>query len=380
MASILDVNNLSIVMVFIEGLISFFSPCVVPLLPLYIGYLSGNATIVDENGEKVYQKTKVMLQTVCFVLGISFSFLLLGLTFTALGQLLLEYQTAFRIISGIMIIILGLFQLGILNVSFMNKEFKLPFKFNPNKMGIIPAFILGFLFSFTWTPCVGPALSSILLIVSTSQIGWLYVIVYSLGFVLPFLVLGMFTTQTLNFLKKKHHVLPIVVKVGAIILLVMGAYTTYLGISESGNKAVVSNENAMPDIFLDDIDGNTHNLKDYKGKTMLITFWATWCGYCRQEIVHLEELYQNNDDVEIVSILVITSETEEEIRKYIADNQISFPVLIDVNGEISVKFGVNGFPMNFVVSKDYEMIGYIPGYQPLEMLERVINDVNENYE
>ena len=379
MHSILDFNNLSIVMVFIEGLISFFSPCVIPLLPLYFGYLSGNATSIAENGEKIYQREKVLLQTICFVLGISFSFLLLGLTFTALGKVFLEYQTAFKIIAGIMIIVLGLFQLGIIKVSILDREFKLPFSFNPNHMGMVPAFILGFLFSFTWTPCVGPALSSILLLVSTSQVGWFYVFVYSLGFVIPFLVLGIFTSQTLNFLKKKQNILPMVVKIGAVILLVMGVYTTYLGVSESGNKVAMSDENAIPEVELNDIDGNLHKLSSYKGKTLILTFWATWCPYCQQEMLNLEELHRNNDEVEIVSVLVVTTETKEEIKKYLDENNISLPVLIDVNGIIAGKFGVSGYPMSFVVSKDYEMLGYIPGYQSLEYLEAVIAEVSKNY-
>jgi len=375
--NLVNINNVSVLMVFVEGLISFFSPCVVPLLPLYIGYLSGNATSVNEAGETIYERKKVLFQTICFVLGISCSFIILGLAFTSFGKLLAGYQSAFQIVAGILIIVLGLFQLGIFKIGFMNQEYRLPFKINANKMNPLVAFVLGFLFSFTWTPCVGPALSSILLLVSTSQTGILFVLVYALGFVLPFLLLGLFTTQVLNFLKKNKNLIPTIVKIGAVILICIGVYSTYQGIVSSSKTQgnTTDGKIVMPNVMLKDVDGNLYQMEDYKGKPLIVSFMTTWCQYCKQEMAVFEEINVNRDDVQIITILVVRDETKEEVQQFIDNYGGTFPILIDVNGEVAVEFGVSSYPKSFVVSKEFEVLGYIPGYLPIEEFEKIIIDI-----
>ena len=374
--NLVNINNVSVLMVFVEGLISFFSPCVVPLLPLYIGYLSGNATSVNEAGETIYERKKVLFQTICFVLGISCSFIILGLAFTSFGKLLAGYQSAFQIVAGILIIVLGLFQLGIFKIGFMNQEYRLPFKINANKMNPLVAFVLGFLFSFTWTPCVGPALSSILLLVSSSQTGILFVLVYALGFVIPFLLLGLFTTQVLNFLKKNKNLIPTIVKIGAVILICIGVYSTYQGIVSSNAQSNTTDGTiVMPNVMLKDVDGNLYQMEDYKGKPLIVSFMTTWCQYCKQEMAVFEEINQSRDDVQIITILVVRDETKEEVQQFIDNYGGTFPILIDVNGEVAVEFGVSSYPKSFVVSKDFEVLGYIPGYLPIEEFEKIIIDI-----
>ena len=375
--NLVNINNVSVLMVFVEGLISFFSPCVVPLLPLYIGYLSGNATSVNEAGETIYERKKVLFQTICFVLGISCSFIILGLAFTSFGKLLAGYQSAFQIVAGILIIVLGLFQLGIFKIGFMNQEYRLPFKINANKMNPLVAFVLGFLFSFTWTPCVGPALSSILLLVSTSQTGILFVLLYALGFVLPFLLLGLFTTQVLNFLKKNKNLIPTIVKIGAVILICIGVYSTYQGIVSSSKTQgnTTDGKIVMPNVMLKDVDGNLYQMEDYKGKPLIVSFMTTWCQYCKQEMAVFEEINVNRDDVQIITILVVRDETKEEVQQFIDNYGGTFPILIDVNGEVAVEFGVSSYPKSFVVSKEFEVLGYIPGYLPIEEFEKIIIDI-----
>ena len=195
--------------VLLEGLISFFSPCVIPLLPLYMGYLAGSAKEKTKEGKIIYKRKKVFLYTLFFVLGISMSFFILGLSFTVIGSFLKEYKSIIAIIGGIIIIVLGLFQLKIINFKFLQKEKKLKVNINPNKMNPVVAFIMGFLFSFAWTPCVGPALSSVLIMASSAEsmlIGNLLVLIYAIGFIIPFLILGLFTGEVLIFLKKKQYI------------------------------------------------------------------------------------------------------------------------------------------------------------------------------
>ena len=118
--------------VFLEGIISFFSPCVIPLIPLYMGYLASSAKEVDEKGNITYKKKIVLIYTLFFILGISMSFFILGLSFTGLGLFFKDNRKIFLEVGGILIVILGLFQLGILKVDFLNKEKKVKNNFNPN--------------------------------------------------------------------------------------------------------------------------------------------------------------------------------------------------------------------------------------------------------
>ena len=236
-------TGISSVTVFFQGLISFFSPCVLPLIPLYIGYLSGGAKTVDENGNILYKRSRIMRNTLFFVLGISFAFFLLGFGFTAIGRFFHNYQTWFTRIGGIIVILFGLYQLGLFGSSSLSKEHRLHFQPDSLAMNPLTALILGFTFSFAWTPCVGPALASVLLLAasaSSSFTGFLLIGVYTLGFVLPFLAVGLFTKALLDFFRKYRSAVKYTVKLGGILMILIGVmmFTGWMnGISSylSGN-------------------------------------------------------------------------------------------------------------------------------------------------
>jgi len=204
--------------VFIQGLISFFSPCVLPLIPLYIGYLSGGAKTVDENGKVHYGRRKVIVNTVFFVVGISFTFFLLGLGASVIGNFFSGSQAMFARIGGILIIIFGLYQLGVFGKSrVLGSEHRLPFHLDTLAMSPWTALVMGFTFSFAWTPCVGPALSSVLLMAasaSTKIWGFILIGVYTLGFILPFLAVGIFSATLLDLFKKHGNIVRYTVKAG----------------------------------------------------------------------------------------------------------------------------------------------------------------------
>ncbi len=221
-------DNISFLLVFVEGLLSFLSPCVIPLIPIYMGYLAGNAKQTAEDGTIYYKQGKVFLHTVFFILGISFAFFLLGMSVTALGSFFKEHQLLFTRIGGILIVILGLHQIGLLDFKFLARERKLHLNFRQTSMNPLAALLMGFTFSFAWTPCVGPALSSVLILASGAKshlAGNLLVLVYSAGFIIPFLLLGLFTTQVLNFLKRHQNLLKYTVKAGGLLLILIGIMT-----------------------------------------------------------------------------------------------------------------------------------------------------------
>lgn len=155
--------------IFIEGIISFFSLCIILLIPLYMSYLAGSARTVLEDGTVVYKRKTTLFHTLFFVLGISMSFFLLGLSFSAVGLFFQDVRHILLIVCGVLIILMGLFQIGLIRIPFLQKERKLSARINLKKMNPGVAFVLGFLFSFAWTPCVGPALSSVLMMASSGS-------------------------------------------------------------------------------------------------------------------------------------------------------------------------------------------------------------------
>ena len=215
--------------VFIQGILSFFSPCVLPLVPLYVGYLAGGAKTVEVDGTIRYPRGRVMWNTLFFVLGISATFFLLGFGFTALGQFFSDNRLWFARISGIIMVLFGLYQLGVFGHSMaLEREHRLPFRLGGRTMGPLVALVLGFTFSFAWTPCVGPVLGSVLLMASSSAsapAAALLIGVYTLGFVLPFLAVGLFTGGVLSFFKRHQQVVRWTGKAGAALLILMGVMT-----------------------------------------------------------------------------------------------------------------------------------------------------------
>ena len=220
-------TNVSIILVFAEGFLSFFSPCVLPLIPVYISYLAGNGRKVNSDGTITFERKKVLFNTLFFILGISSVFFILGLSFSTLGIFFNKNRDIFSKIGGAIIVILGLVQLDIIKLNFLKMEKRINMDIG-GKMNPILAYIMGFTFSFAWTPCVGPALASVLILASNAEnafAGNMLVFVYALGFIIPFIILGIFTTETLNFFKEKRNLVKYTIKLGGFILVIIGIMT-----------------------------------------------------------------------------------------------------------------------------------------------------------
>lgn len=455
-------TSVPVLTVLIQGLLSFFSPCVLPLVPLYVGYLAGGAKTVDDQGNIRYPRGRVLVNTIFFVVGVSFAFFLLGFGFTALGTFFTRNQTWFARISGIIMILFGLYQFGLFGRSrALENEHRLPFRLDRWAMNPLVALVLGFTFSFAWTPCVGPTLASVLLMASssaTSGRGFLLVSVYTLGFVLPFLAVGLFTGAVLDFFRRKRNVVRYTVKIGAVLLILMGIMTLtgfmngitgYLSSISPGGTAAVQEEtsgDSVPeedsdeapvdaetqdaaattsaeesaaaesaaaesadaeesseadagqdvipamDFTLTDQYGETHTFSDYKGKTVFLNFWATWCPPCKSEMPDIQALYEkygeNEGDLIVLGVANPKTDempnnqdgTVEEVTDYLEENGLTFPVVMDTTGELFYWYGISAFPTTFMIDANGNVYGYVSGALTADMMESIVQQTMESVE
>jgi len=199
------------------GLISFLSPCVLPLIPGYIAFISGSSL-----NELLEKKRINLIPLVIFSSGFSFVFIIFGATASFLGQILLQNSQTLRIIAGVVIIIFSLQLIGILNIKFLNIEKKIYTKRSNN---IFFIFIVGMAFGFGWTPCIGPILGSILALASTEETILKAIILlafYSLGLAIPFILSGYLMQRFLMFSKNFKKNINLVSKIGGVTLLITG--------------------------------------------------------------------------------------------------------------------------------------------------------------
>ena len=206
-----------LIIAFSAGLISFLSPCVLPLIPGYISFMSGQSL-----NELLEKKRIRLLPLILFTLGFSFVFIIFGATASILGKFLLQNSEQLRIVAGLIIIVFSLQLLGILNINFLNYEKKIYTKKSNN---IWFSFIIGMAFGFGWTPCIGPILGSILALASTEETilkAIMLLSFYSLGLAVPFVLSGYLIQKFLAFSKNFKKNINLVSKMGGFILLITG--------------------------------------------------------------------------------------------------------------------------------------------------------------
>ncbi len=206
-----------ILIAFGAGLISFLSPCVLPLIPGYISYISGSTL---ENLLK--SKNVNLLPIILFTLGFSVVFIIFGASATFLGKILLKNSFPLRIIAGLIIIIFSLHILGVFNLNFLNYEKRLDAEKNSN---VFSSFLVGMAFAFGWTPCIGPILGSILILASTTESiyeGIMLLTFYSLGLAIPFILAGYAIQKFLLISKNIKQKMNIITKTGGVLLFLTG--------------------------------------------------------------------------------------------------------------------------------------------------------------
>ena len=218
-------DGLFIGAVFIAGIFSFFSPCLVPLIPVYISMFAGDQ--ININKDRFIKKIGgininliVIAKTLVFVLGISTSFIILGFGAGAVGSLI--NSKAFIMICGIIVIILGIHQTGLIHLNLLDRDKRLNLK---SRNGVFGTFLLGFSFSFGWTPCIGPILGAVLGLSATNGqafYGAFLMLIYAMGLMIPFLIVAIFSDIILRQVKKLNRHLEKIKIAGGIIIIFMG--------------------------------------------------------------------------------------------------------------------------------------------------------------
>ena len=377
---------------FVEGLLSFFSPCIIPVLPLYLGYMASGAKSIDENGNAVYKRLKVFMTTCFFVLGISFAILLLGISVSVFNNIFADYSLILSFIGSFLLIVFGLYTLGVINIPLFDRERRIGVNFSLNRLSYVQALVFGFLFSFSWTPCIGPYLTSAVIMASSQGSilnGVIYILIYILGFVIPFLLLGIFVEEFLNFINRRRNIIKYVNIIGGILLCLMGSYMFIRSSDEvMSNKrelkkyqdvgyTVYDNDKQKYDFSLVNKNGETVTLSELKGENVCVIFFRTWCTYCRQEISDLSLLKDEYPDVRFILITSPNEDNEKDengVVAYLEELGCDIDVLYDYGMTLANRYGVSGFPMTFLFDNEDMFYGYIPGYLPLDNMRICLDE------
>lgn len=373
-------ENINLIVVFIEGLLSFLSPCILPILPIYLSMLSNSSVENLKEGKSNFINTSLFKNTLFFTLGISTTFFILGSSVSLLSSFFTENKDLVSFVGGIIIVIMGLFYVDIIKSSFLNREKR--YNLKVKNMNILSAFLLGFTFSFGWTPCIGPILASVLIMVSSSSSsvsGNILIGVYTLGFVLPFILVSLFYNKLYKSLDKIKANMGKIKQIGGIVLIIAGMSMVFSGFDGvramfyGKDKTPINNEEDVEriksiDFTLYDQYGIKHSLSEYEGKTVFLNFWATWCPPCKGEMPHIESIYEeyglNKEDVVILGVAspnLGKEGTQEDIKDFLTDNGYTFPVVMDYDGELAYMYGINAFPSTFIIDKEGYITQYVPG-------------------
>ncbi len=399
----------------IEGLITFISPCVLPMIPVYVLYFAG--------ASEGKQAKKTLMRALSFVLGFTALFVLLGVFAGTLGGLLVRYQSEVNMICGMIMILFGLHYAGIVRITLLDKTVKPDVQVQPK--GYLSCLLLGAVFAVGWTPCTGPLLGSAMMLAASKGSmlsGALLLACYSLGMGIPFVLCALLIDRLKGaFAAIKRHYKAINRVCGVFLVIVglammTGLYSRFsLMLQSSASQpqteiasvqetpvetveeaptpeltaAPVTTQapkataevmgpvmrNMAPNFTAYDDAGNPVSLKDMRGKPAVVNFFASWCGPCKMEMPYFDEFYhQYGEQVTfmMVNLCAFGNDTKENGKKMVADGGWTFPVYFDSDGDAALKYAIRSMPTTIFVSPDGELKGRHTGVISREALEKTI--------
>ncbi len=295
----MDLNLFSL---FAAGLGTFFTPCVLPLIPIYLAILLGAKR---EDGGRF----AALIPALSFIIGFSLVFIILGLGASTLGGLLAQHRLIFTLVAGLLILLFGLKFLGVIHIGFLERDTRYHGEMKKTRFQPLNAFLMGFFFAFGWTPCVGPILGSVLswTAVNTNSPlqGALYLSIFSSGFAVPMLLAAIFTTQTQKLFDKIKPRLPVIEKaLGAILVLV-----ALMVLADAVKPMMVDTNQTQqsPAAMVQPLEKSLPEASQKQiTKPQLIEFFSPNCPACRAVAPAVEKVVQTcqgkNVDIQLLDV------------------------------------------------------------------------------
>jgi len=360
---------------FAAGILSFLSPCVLPLVPGYISLISGVS--IDNLKEGISSRRAVILNSLAFNAGLSVIFLVLGTTAGLVGAAITSNPWV-RIIGGLVIIAFGLQLIGLLKIAALYKDTR--FFSDDKPRGMLGSAVLGVAFAAGWTPCIGPILGGIIGLAATSG-GWRAGLVlsafYSAGLAVPFVLTGLGINQFLSFYKNfRRHLHKVEVVSGVVLIvvgiLVMSGQSTILATSKfmswipnlegiftlknntpppAPATAQNGNSELAPDVEFQTLAGKPFRLKELQGQVVLLNFWATYCIPCREEIPALNALQHELQPQGLRIVGASLDDTIEGVNAYQQEvAKFDYEVLLG-GSDAKVKFQQSVLPTTYLIDR-----------------------------
>jgi cytochrome c-type biogenesis protein len=402
----MQISLVNMLIAFAGGLLSFLSPCVLPLVPGYLSLMSGVSIdhLKGEGGSRGAALRAVIANSIAFNIGLSVIFIALGATAGLVGSSVLS-NPWIRIVGGLVIIVFGLHLIGLLKIKYLYKDTR---QFSNEKpRGIWGSLTLGIAFAAGWTPCIGPILGGIMALAATSggwKGGFVLATFYSAGLAVPFLITGVGINKFLGFYSKfRKHLHKVEVVSGVVLisigLLIATGYSSLLASSRlagwlpnlegwfvkitpvppptpgPGNSTFAP----APDVQFEALDGKPIRLSSLRGRVVLLNFWATWCLPCRAEIPEFNALQRDLESkgLSVVGVSVSPVDTSESIRSFQKDIKQDYTVLRGAE-EIGSKFGNGpGLPVTYIIDREGRIRQKFIGPQTRENFEAAVKRVLE---
>ena len=377
---------------FLAGILSFLSPCVLPLVPGYISLISGVS--VDRLKEGVSSRSAVIANSLAFNAGVSIIFVALGTTAGLVGAAILNNMWV-RIIGGLVIIGFGLQLIGLLKIGALYKDTR--FFSDEKPRGMLGSLTLGLAFAAGWTPCIGPILGGIMGLAAASG-GWKSGLIlssfYSAGLAIPFLFTGLGINKFLGFYAKFRKHLHKVEVVSGVVLIVIGLLvmtnratvlnSTWLASVlpnlesrlklEEGTKTaapVNANTKAAPDVQFARLDGGNLRLNELRGRVVVLNFWATWCIPCRSEIPALSAMQKAMEGEGLTVVGVSYDDTADLIQEFQKDLKQEYTVVLG-GKEVGSQLPASPLPTTYIIDRQGQIREKFIGERSQAAFEAVI--------
>lgn len=390
----MQVSAFNILIAFAGGLLSFLSPCVLPLVPGYISLMSGVSIDHLKDQGASGSRRAVILNSLAFNAGLSVIFLALGGTAGLVGATIIN-NIWVRVIGGLVIIVFGLHLIGLLKIKYLYRDTR---QFSSEKpRGMLGSLTLGIAFAAGWTPCIGPILGGIIGLAATSG-GWkgglMLSAFYSAGLAVPFLVTGLGINQFLSFYSKfRRHLHKVEVVSGVILILIGGLVMSnrVTLLSSSWLASILPNLESKihlrgdtppptekqtytpaPDVQFTKLDGSPFRLKDLRGRVVLLNFWATWCIPCRSEIPSLSAMQKDLEAKGLSIIGVSYDDTADLIQRFQKDIPQSYQIVLG-GREVGAQLPASPLPTTYVIDRQGRIREKLIGERTRAAFESVIN-------